>query len=320
MDKETKFNIRLGLFVAIGIVIFIIGIFLVGARNGLFTKSFTIKAFFTNTSGLKPGGNVRYDGVKVGIVKTVKIINDSLVEVDMDIDESKHEFIKKSALATIASDGLMGDKIINITTGKQGGPQAENGDIIQTKKDVNMDAMMEKLSSTNDNINFITENLKSVTSDLNLKKGAIQSLYKDTSLAIELRQTFANLNTMSVDVKRAGESIQQITAKMQNGKGSVARILNDTSMAKNLASAITGLKETSQKLNAASDQVNITIKKVNTPNGPVNMMLTDTSLSNNIKQSAANIKNASKKLDEDLEGLQHSIFLRGYFKKKDKEK
>jgi len=319
MDKETKLNIRLGLFVAIGIVIFIVGIFLVGARNGMFTKSFTIKAYFTNTSGLKPGGNVRYDGVKVGIVKTVKIINDSTVEVIMSIDESKHEFITKSATATIASDGLMGDKLVNIMSGIPNSPQTEEGDVIKTKKDINMDAMLEKLGGTSDNINVITDNLKNITSDLNSKKGAIQSLYKDTSLTIELRQTFANLNTMSLDVKRAGQSIEQITSKMQNGKGAISEVLNDTALGRNLVKTISNLKETSEKLSAASDQVNLTMRRVNSPNGPVNTLLTDTSLSNNIKQSAVNIKKASERLDEDLEGLQHSFLLKGYFKKKDKD-
>ena len=54
MDQDTKRNIMLGLFVVLGIIIFIFGIFLVGAKSGLFTKSFMVYAMFKNTSGLKP--------------------------------------------------------------------------------------------------------------------------------------------------------------------------------------------------------------------------------------------------------------------------
>src|ERR1700746_3906204 len=111
MDQDTKRNVKLGLFVIIGIIVFIFGIFLVGAKNGLFTKSFKVYAIFKNISGLKPGAIIRFDGVKVGNVKDVTIINDSSVRVDMNIDESKHEFITKSAHASITSDGLMGDQI-----------------------------------------------------------------------------------------------------------------------------------------------------------------------------------------------------------------
>ena len=220
-------------------------------------------------------------------------------------------------MATIASYGLMGDKIINIITGTPNSPPAEEGDVIKTKKDLNMDAMLDKLSGTNDNVAIITKNLAKITDDLNTKNGAVQSLYKDTSMALELRKTFTNLNTMSVEVMQAGQNIKQITSKLENTKGSTVDVLSDTAIGRNLVRTVNGLKQTTEKLNAASDQINLTMKKVNTPDGPVNTFLTDTALSNNIKQSAVNIKKASKTLDDDLLGLQHSFLLKGYFKKKD---
>lgn len=313
MDKDTSRSIKLGLFVTLGIIIFIVGIFLVGARNGLFTKSFTVKAIFANASGLKPGGNVRFDGVKVGIVGTVQIINDSTVEVEMLIDQSKREFITKTAVATITSDGLMGDKMINIISGTPNSPQAQEGDIIKTKKDLNMDAMIDKLSGTNDNVATITKNLAKITDDLNTKTGTIQSLYKDSGMNVELHQTFRNLNASSLAILN---DINSISNKIQKGNGSVAEILNDTSMGKNLIRTINGLKQTTDKLSAASDQINLTMKKMNTPDGPLNTLLTDTALSNNVKQSAVNIRKASKTLNDDLVGLQHNFLLRGYFKNK----
>src|SRR5208283_5193366 len=103
MNKELKRNIMLGLFITAGIIIFIIGIFLVGSRNELFTKTFSIRAVFNNASGLKTGCIVRFNGVKVGIVKSVVNINDSMVIVDIHIEEVKRALIKKSAVATIAT-------------------------------------------------------------------------------------------------------------------------------------------------------------------------------------------------------------------------
>src|ERR1035437_314796 len=121
MDKALRKNILLGFFVLIGIILFIIGIFLVGSKSGMFTKAFPITAKFTNATGLKVGSNVRYNGVRVGIVKSVTLINDTLVQVDMQIEENRRPYILKGAVATIASDGLMGDKIVNITAGMNGG-------------------------------------------------------------------------------------------------------------------------------------------------------------------------------------------------------
>jgi len=197
MDQDTKRNIKLGLFVILGLIIFIFGIFLVGAKSGLFSKSFAVYSIFKNTSGLKPGGNIRFDGVKVGIVKSVTIINDSSVRVDMNIDESKHEFITKTAVASIASDGLMGDELVNITSGSYGSPEAENGDRIQSKQPINMDKEIATLSGTNDNINAITSEIKNLTGALNTKNNTIQTLFKDTTMTANLQRSIANLKRMS---------------------------------------------------------------------------------------------------------------------------
>ena len=152
MDSATRKNILLGFFVTIGIVLFIVGIFLVGSKSELFNKTFPITAKFTNASGLKTGSNVRFNGVKVGIVKAVKLINDSVVQVDMSIEESKRSFITRNAVASINSDGLMGDKLVNITTAKNGGEPIQNNDVIASTNPIITDQEMQKLSATNENI------------------------------------------------------------------------------------------------------------------------------------------------------------------------
>ena len=320
MEKELKRNIQLGLFVIIGILIFIGGIFLVGSKSQMFKKTFNISAIFSNANGLKKGSKVRFNGVNVGIVKAVNLKNDTTVQVDMQIEEGKHEFITKNAIASIASDGLMGDKLINIVSGLHGGALVVNGDMVQSNNGTNTDKMIETLSASNENIRTITDNLKALTTNLNSGEGSIQSLYNDPNMAKELKQSFHNLNSMSEDVLDAGLSLKQITKKIQSSKGSVGQILNDTSMAKALATTINKLKNTSDKLNSVSSQMGVTMEKVNTGNGTVNTLLTDTALANNLKESIINIKKASAGLDKNMEALKHNVFLRGYFKSEEKKK
>ncbi|MDR3680033.1 MAG: MlaD family protein [Flavipsychrobacter sp.] len=319
MDKSVKRNILLGLFVVVGIVLFIIGIFLVGAKSEMFKNTFPLSAKFTNATGLKIGSNVRYNGVKVGIVKTVNIIDDSTVQVDMQIEDSKRMFITTTAVATIASDGLMGDKLVNIITGKPGGITIRNYAYLQTHNPINTEQVLQTLSGSNENIRMITENLKILTSDLNNKNGALQMLYKDTDAAFDLKTSFSNLRLVTGKVAQVSQTLQDITALIQHGKGTAAELLNDTVLGHNLASTMASLKETSNKLNAVSNQLSLTVQHVNNGNGTVNMLLTDTTLAANVQQSVLNLKKASKGLDEDMEGLKHSFLLRKYFRKKSRK-
>jgi len=315
MDKTLRKNILLGFFVLVGIILFIAGIFLVGSKNEMFTKTFGITAKFTNATGLKAGSNVRYNGVKVGIVKAVALINDTLVQVDMMIEQSKRSFILKTAIASIASDGLMGDKIVNISAGKNPGLQVQDNDMLQANNPLVTDQVLQTLSQSNENIKVITDNLKKITSDLNSNNGSVQLLYKDSLMAKNLKQSFTNLGAITGKVLDVSNSLQNITSQIQNGNGALGEILNDTSLANNLTYTFDKLKETSDALNIASGKLSETIQHANSGKGALNMILTDTVFSATVQQSMLNIKSASKGLDENMEALKHNFLTRGYFRK-----
>ena len=319
MDSTFRKNIILGFFVLLGLSLFIAGIFLIGAKNEMFRKTFPITAKFANTNGLKEGSNVRYNGVKVGIVKTVTLINDTLVQVNMQIEESKRKFILKNAIASIASDGLMGDKLINITTGQADAPQVQNNDVLAVRNPLITDQVLQTLSQSNDNIREITENLKTLTADINSKNGPVQLLYKDTLMAKNLKQSFSNLDGITEKVLKASSSLQQVTSQIQNGNGVLNEIINDTTLANNLSYTLGTLKKTVDKLNIVSRDLSLTVQRANSGNGAINMLLTDTAFSADIQKSMQNIKSASKGLDENMEALKHNFLMRGYFRKQAKK-
>lgn len=319
MDQTLRKNIILGFFVIIGLAIFIFAIFMVGSKNEMFGKTFHITSTFKNATGLKPGSNIRYNGVKVGIVKSVKLINDTLVQVDMSIEENKHNFIHKNAIAAIASDGLMGDKIVNISSGSGTSDLVQNNDLIQAHNPLMTDQVLQTLNQSNENIRVITENLKTLTTDITSNNGPVQLLYKDPQMAKNLKQSFTNLDAITGKVLQVSSSLQNITAQIQNGNGSLGEIIKDTSLAKNLSYTLEKLKETSDALNSASGKLSETIEHANSGKGAINMLLTDTSFSANVQQSMINIKKASSGLNENMEALKHNFLTRGYFRKQEKK-
>ena len=85
MDNHTpKFKTRLGIFIAGGVAIFVIAIFIIGKQQNLFNPVFKVTANFYNVSGLQVGNNIRFSGINVGIVDNIHIINDSTVQGDSE--------------------------------------------------------------------------------------------------------------------------------------------------------------------------------------------------------------------------------------------
>lgn len=132
MKKTSKETFNLGLFVIIGMAIFIAAIYFIGEQKNMFDKTFTISANFNNVNGLMQGNNVRYSGINVGTVKNINMINDSTINVELVINEKMVKHIKKDAIATIGSDGLVGNMIVNIIPGEGSAQPISQGDIIES--------------------------------------------------------------------------------------------------------------------------------------------------------------------------------------------
>ena len=106
-----------GIFIFLGLVILTITILTLGSQRKTFESTITVKAFFGNVNGLQKGNNIWFSGVKVGTIKRVELISDGKVEVDMNIEEQSVKFIPRDAKAKLSSDGLIGNKIIEIYGG-----------------------------------------------------------------------------------------------------------------------------------------------------------------------------------------------------------
>ncbi|MBA2612084.1 MAG: MCE family protein [Bacteroidetes bacterium] len=193
MEKKTGNTLKLGVFVTLGVLFFIIGIYFIGQKQHMFSHVFKISGVFKNVGGLLVGNNVRFSGINVGTVENIEIINDTSVRVDMIIDESTHRFIKKDAKAVIGSEGLMGNKIISISHGTPGQKEIAENATIQTTQPIDTDEIFAKLKTTSDNAAAITGDLAIIMQNVSHGKGTIGKLFMDTVMAKTLDQTITNL-------------------------------------------------------------------------------------------------------------------------------
>ena len=198
MDTHTsKFKLRLGLFVLIGSVIFVVAIFIIGKQENLFNPVFKLTTTFYNVSGLQVGSNIRFSGIEVGTVDNIHIINDSTVRVDMLIKKNVQQFIKTDCEAGIASAGIIGDRVLIITQGSNDAPIIKDGQEIVSNEPVETDAIMASLQVTANNAAIVSDQLVEIIIKINSGEGTLGRLIKDSSIAENINQTIVNLRKSS---------------------------------------------------------------------------------------------------------------------------
>jgi len=198
MDTHSQnFIIRLGLFVAGGLTLFVLAVFIIGKQKNLFNPVFKLNTTFYNISGLQVGNNIRFSGINVGTVDDITILNDSTVKVDMLIRKEVQKFIKSDCKAAIGSEGLIGSKLIIITQGSYDAPRASEGQQIESNEPVEMDAIMSSLKVTADNAAIISYQLAEIMIKVNSGNGTMGRLIQDSTIAENLNQTIVNLKKSS---------------------------------------------------------------------------------------------------------------------------
>lgn len=198
MDTHSeKFKIRLGAFITVGLLLFILAVFVIGKQKNLFDPVYKLTACFYNISGLGVGNNVRFSGINVGVVDRIVIINDSTVRVDMLIKKSVKKFIKTDSKALIGSSGLIGDRLLTISQGSTEAQPAKEGQALASAEPVETDAIMASLKVTAGHAEVISDQLAEIMYQVNNGNGILSRLIRDSSMAGNLDETMLNLKKSS---------------------------------------------------------------------------------------------------------------------------
>lgn len=320
MDKTTPQKLKLGIFVIFAIILLLSGTYLIGNQENLFGKTFTIYANFKNASGLKKGDNVRFSGLNIGTVNQIEMINDTVIKVDMTIQNQMKNFIKSNAIASIGSDGIVGSTIINIVPGKGNAPNIQTNKQIQTNNKVSTQEMLTTLNGTNNNIEKLSKNLLKITTSLNNGYGTLGALLKDSIMSVSLQQTFTNLNNASSEANKTIATLNRLV-KHINVKTSVAGVLlNDSDSGEKVKNLVTNLEAASQKFETITTDLGGLTSKLNGKDNIINYLATDTVLVKQVKDMMKNADQSIERFNDNMEALEHNFFFKGYFKKQQKLK
>ena len=334
MKKKTN-TVRLGLFVTVAFAIFAISVYYIGNKQNMFGQTFSISSVFQNVKGLTKGNNVRYAGINVGVVEEIIILSDTTIQVDMELQKKVQQFLKKDAIASIATDGLVGNMIVNISPGNGKGAMVKDGDTIESYTRIATKDMMNTLGKTTENISILTLNLLEIAEKINQGSGSFATFLNDSIMATELQNTVRNLRQSSQHVKGMSQHLEQTMSKLDDGEGIVSYLLNDTTFEYQInqitdglntlirnrtAPIMENLEASSADIAITSEELKTIIQEIDMEDGLINTLLEDPEVAEDLKQTMKNLNLSTEKLEENMEAMRHHFLFKRYFKKQEKKK
>ncbi|RNL75280.1 MCE family protein [Sinomicrobium pectinilyticum] len=319
MTKSSE-NIKLGIFVIAGALLLLTAAYLIGNNRNLFSKTFTVTAVFSNVNGLQKGNNVRFSGIDVGTVKAIEMENDTAIRVAMAIDEKMQEYIKKDAVATIGSDGLVGNMIVNIIPGKNASERVKHGDEIPSYSRIGADDILNTLSVTNENAALLTADLLKITHSLTEGKGTLGRLLNDTVMAADLGQTIAGLRYAGMRANSVVGKLDRILEEVSFKESVAGVLLSDTLAARRMKNTLEHLESSAVSINHTVKDLDTLVAEIRYGEGALHYLVTDTVLVRQLEQTMRHIEEGTGRFNENMEALKHNFLFRGYFRKLERQR
>jgi phospholipid/cholesterol/gamma-HCH transport system substrate-binding protein len=197
-------NVRLGLFIALGLGLLAVGILMIGSKQSLWQSTYVVKAEFANAGGLNESADVRVGGIREGSVQHIQLPTqpNGKVTVVMTLSEATKDIVRTDSTAAIKSQGLLGDEYVEVSFGTPDGAKLKGGEVLKSVPPIDFSDVMAKT-------NYILDSAK-----------------------------------VAMDrVQDAAGSIAEITAKINSGKGTAGALLNDKTMYTEATASVTAMHD-----------------------------------------------------------------------------
>jgi phospholipid/cholesterol/gamma-HCH transport system substrate-binding protein len=312
-------NVTVGIFVAAGISLFTLGIFLIGNQHKAFARHFEVYTEFANLEGIAKGAKVRVAGMDGGEVVDIGVPKrpPGKFLLKLSIEQRLHVLVRTDSVVTIATEGVVGDKFLLV---HQGGPQTSEAGSLTTlpsNEPLDLSDLMEKsagmlmdlngmmkqvggkLNGALDAITTTANNADDVVVGLKEGKGPAGMLLRDEDAAERLRETVENARQATSGLNHASSKADALVSDL--GSRDLGQKADD---------AIVSAKSAAQHIDATSEQLHQTVTEALGPDEQ------GEDAAGNIQQSLSNLNQATGNMTEDTEALKHNFFFRGFFKRR----
>lgn len=235
-DYSQRQNLKTGLFVLIGLTVTIASIIVLGGSKSLFTSYQTLKVKFKQVQGLNVGSVVSLSGINIGNIKNIEFSNEDVI-VSLNIEEKFSPRINSSSVASIKTQGALGDRYIYIDASPQGAPLRE-GEFLKSGDSGDFIDMLSEKGPELTNITQIVVELKTLLANINKDNNSAKVVANLTAASEKANHLFGKGEQL-VDDLRGGEQrelaqaikrLNNILAKVDRGEGTIGALINDPSV------------------------------------------------------------------------------------------
>lgn len=276
MFDQKALNFKVGIFVTATITIFFVFVFMLGGDKSFFHKKYTLITSFTNTAGLIEGATVRLSGVRIGNVKKIEFPTDidvNYIKVVMEVNEEGMERIGLDSLATIQTEGLLGDKYVEIVRG-EGEPPVELPDELEIEgySPPQFQKLIGQSGELIENVVKISRSLDKIVK------------------AFGTEENIKNVNITIESLSRSAVAIERNLKAIEDNPGILHRII----YGKKDKSGKGFDKNTLDKIDDALRGLNALLSEISQGKGILHTLIYDDELTNDFDLTITNIKSASE--------------------------
>jgi phospholipid/cholesterol/gamma-HCH transport system substrate-binding protein len=306
----TWSELRVGLFVLVGLLILAVAIFYVTGSNVLGPK-YRLKTFLPEVSGLTAGAPVRLDGVEIGNVERIAIVPrehgkppDKMhnIEVDMRLDQHYQKDILTDSTATLVTEGLLGNRYVNIQRGYTGVP-LENWQTVPGAEEKAIKEVVERSADVLANLSALSQDVQDLISGVRQGRGTLGKLLTD-------EQAYRHLNS----ILAKGD---EIATSVQSGQGTIGKLVMSNEMGDKVNKSLDNFNGMMADLKAQKgtlgkllydptlyDQAKEAINNANgiiggarEGKGTLGKLVTDDTLYNKLRDTSSNLSEATAKMN-----------------------
>ena len=346
---ETR-KASIGIFVIGGLLLFGVGMFLIGDRHQAFAKHIEYYSEFVNLAGLAKGANVRVAGMDAGQVLSIDVPDSpsSRFRVKWRINEKLRGLVRTDSVVSIGTEGVVGGTFLSVRPGSAGSLEAEALATIPSKEPTELSDLVSrgtgllndaqgmlkeigpKLGIALDTLTATVSNVNDVVAGIKAGRGTVGMLLSDQAMANEIRNS----------VTTAASNIREVIADLKEGRGVAGMLLRDETVAGQVRDAVKNAQQATADISHASHQADALVSELTSQQIPrktsdivdslndsarqVNQLISElakpdqlgTTAGANIRESLMNANTAAANLADATEALKHNFLTRGFFKKR----
>lgn len=302
-------QLRVIALVALGLVLLVYGTYRVGKIFDVFASRYTIITQLESVAGLKEGAPVTLAGQQIGQVEKIEFIpmrlkrNQNNLSVHMKVAERVKTQIRRDSRAAVRSQGLLGDKYVDISPGSLQTAMLRSNDTIPAIVAMDMDQFLAQATQMMDSVGLVIGDLREITGTIARGEGTLGKMLHDDRLyarmvgtTAELEHVLSGINSgngtlgrmihdpgMYIRLMSAVTRMDSLGNALLHGRGSIAQLLRSDSLYR-------GLVSMSRKGDAAATNFADIARKLNDPNGSMNKFMTDPRLFDEFLKSVKDLQ------------------------------